>query len=110
METSAVRAGRLLQRLFAGLPQPIAFRLWDGSLVAAGTPGDAGFAVVIPQRATLRRLLRSPSALAFGEAYVEGAIDVEGDFFRAMEVAQHVDVLRPSLGVRAAAAWEALRP
>jgi hypothetical protein len=110
METSAGRAGRLLQRLFANLPQPIAFRLWDGSLIAAGAPGDAGFAVVIPHRATMRRLLRRPSALGFGEAYVDGAIDLEGDFFRAMSVAQYVDLLRPSLGARAAALWEAVRP
>lgn len=43
------------------------------------------------------RLIRDPTPRNFAEAYVEGAIDLEGDLFRAMNVADAMDEIRLSV-------------
>lgn len=110
MPTSAARAGALLQRLFAPLPTPIGFRLWDGTTVTAGGAGPSAFTVVLPRRRVLRRLLLRPTPLAFGSAWIDGALDVEGDVFAAMTAGQHLEDLRAPVGLRLAAFFEAVRP
>lgn len=110
METSARRAARLLERLFAPLPHPVGFRLWDGSVVRAGPPGEPGFAIVLPTRRIFRRLLARPTPYRFGEAYVEGGLDIEGDVLAAMRAGQHLEDLRRPLTVRLAALAEVVRP
>ena len=42
------------------------------------------------------RLIRDPSTLNFAEAYVEGAIDLEGDLFAAMRIADSIEKIRLS--------------
>lgn len=110
MPTSAARAGSLLRRLFAPLRTPIAFRLWDGSTITAGGDGAPAFTVVLPRRRVLRRLLLRPTPLAFGTAWIDGALDLEGDVFAAMAAGQELEGLGAPLGLRAAALLEALRP
>ncbi|MCW5893710.1 MAG: hypothetical protein KIT14_24615 [bacterium] len=110
MATSAVRAGSLLRRVFAPLRVPVAFRLWDGSTVTAGAAGVPAFTVVLPRRRVLRRLLLRPTPLAFGTAWIDGGLDLEGDLFAAMTAGQDLEGLRPSLVLRAAALLEAVRP
>jgi hypothetical protein len=44
--------------------------------------------------------MRDPSPLNFAEAYVEGALDLEGDLFATMKVADAMEDLRLSLGDR----------
>jgi hypothetical protein len=44
--------------------------------------------------------MRDPSPLNFAEAYVEGALDLEGDLFAAMEVANAMEELRLPLRER----------
>lgn len=110
MDRSVRRAARLLERLFAPVPHAVAFRLWDGSVVRAGAPGEPAFAIVFPTRDVLRRLLRRPTPHAFGEAFIDGVMDIEGDLFAAMRVGQHLEGLRPSLALRLTALAEAVRP
>lgn len=107
---SARRAGRLLHRLFAPLDLPIAFRFWDGSAIQVGDARRGGCAVVFSTRREFRRLLLRPTPMRFGEAYIDGALDIEGDIFAAMAVAHRLESIRPSLGLRLAALLEALRP
>ena len=45
---------------------------------------------------TFLRLVRDPSPLNFAEAYVESAIDIEGDLFAAMRIANAVEDIRVS--------------
>jgi cyclopropane-fatty-acyl-phospholipid synthase len=40
--------------------------------------------------------MRDPSPLNFAEAYVEGALDIEGDLFAAMDVANAIEDIRIS--------------
>ena len=90
----------LLRRVFAPLPVPLAFRLWDGTETRVGATGESGFAVVFRSRPAFRRILRRPTPLSFGEAYIAGEIDIEGDVFAAMRTANDIEQLRVSLGTR----------
>jgi len=92
----------LLEQAFAGVDTPLAFRLWDGTSTRVGAPGDGGFAVVFRSRPVFRRLLRRPSPLRFGEAFIAGDIDIEGDIFAAMEAANAIERMRVPLRTRLA--------
>ncbi len=92
---SAQRAVPLLRRLFGHLPSGVAFRLWDGAPVTLGA-GAPACTVVLHRPETFSRLVRDPSPLNFAEAYVEGDIDIEGDLFAAMRLANSIEDLRVS--------------
>jgi hypothetical protein len=92
-------AARILRQVFGRLEHGFAFRLWEGTVVALGAEPPA-FTVVVHSPATFTRLLRDPSPLNFAEAYVESAIDIDGDLFAAMTVANEVEELRLPLAQR----------
>ena len=58
----------------SGVALPL--RLWDGAQL--GDAG-AGFRIVLLHPWSLRRMLSPPADLSAGEAYVDGAVDFEGD-------------------------------
>jgi cyclopropane-fatty-acyl-phospholipid synthase len=95
----SARAGDVLRQVFATVQADFAFRLWDGAVVAFGARLPA-FTVVVHAPETFLKLIRDPTPLAFGEAYVEGAIDLEGDLFSAMHVANALEDLRLPLAQR----------
>jgi cyclopropane-fatty-acyl-phospholipid synthase len=98
----AATAVRLLERVFAPVPTPLVFRLWDGTTARVGARGECGFEVVFRSRPIFRRILRRPTALSFGEAFIDGEIDIEGDMFAAMRAATDVDAMQVGLGMRLA--------
>ena len=102
-------AARLLERVFAPVEVPLSFRLWTGVTVPAGAPGPARFTVVFHSPRAFRRCLRHPDTLTFGEAFIDGDIDIEGDIFAAMEAATPVERLRLPVGTRLAALATLLR-
>jgi cyclopropane-fatty-acyl-phospholipid synthase len=74
----------LLQQIFKAIgPAPLRLAFKDGEEVSP--PGVSPVAtVVISDRRTLARLVVDPE-IAFGEAYAEGRIDVQGDLAGALE-------------------------
>ena len=52
---------------------------------------------IIHRQETFIRLVRNPSPLTFAEAYVDGAIDLEGDLFAAMSIANAIEGIRVPL-------------
>jgi cyclopropane-fatty-acyl-phospholipid synthase len=90
------RAAQVLQRVFGHIPTGFAFRLWDGTLVSLGQ-GAPVVTILVRTPETFIRLMRDPSPLNFAEAYVENAIDIEGDLFKAMSVANAVEEIRLSV-------------
>jgi len=92
---SAPRAVTILRRLFGQIEDDVAFRLWDGTPVSLGG-GAPVCTVVLHRPETFVRLVRDPSPLNFAEAYVEGAIDIEGDLFAAMRIANSLEDMRVS--------------
>jgi cyclopropane-fatty-acyl-phospholipid synthase len=69
-----------LVRWRLGSELPVRLRVYDGSEV--GPPGTP--AIVLRSPMALRRLLWSPNELGLADAYVTGAIDLEGDLTRAL--------------------------
>ena len=90
-------AAELLRYVFATLDVPLACRLWDGTEVHVGAAGESPCAVVFRSPAVVRRLLLTPSMLRFGEAFIDGEIDIEGDMFAAMDVGGHIECMHVPL-------------
>jgi cyclopropane-fatty-acyl-phospholipid synthase len=76
---------RLLDRVAAGRGD-LAFtvELWDGTRRAYGDRPE-GLVIRLRDRATCLRLLADPT-VRFGDAYADGAIEVEGDLGKLMEM------------------------
>jgi hypothetical protein len=99
-QPSAARAAGILREVFGSIRAPFAFRLWDGQEVRLGG-GEPVCTAVIKTPETFLRLIRDPTPYNFAEAYVESAIDLEGDLVAAMSVANVVEELRVPLLERA---------
>ena len=108
-DRSVVAALGLLRQVFASVRTPLAFRLWDGSAARVGGPGENRFTIVFRSRPVFRRLLHRPTPLRFGEAFIGGDIDIEGDLFAAMRAANAIEELRLPLGTRLAVLASLLR-
>ncbi len=78
---------------------PVAFRAYDGSSFG---PPDARTTIVVRSPDALRRIVTAPDELGFGRAYVAGELEVDGDIFDVMAVAEYIEELR--LGPRQIAA------
>jgi hypothetical protein len=89
------RAARILKEAFGELDGRFAFRLWDGTEVTFGAPPPLATAVIKSPEVFVR-LMRNPTPYRFAEAYVESAIDLEGDLFATMAVANAVEEIRLS--------------
>jgi len=101
---SPKRAAEILHRVFGRIPPGLAFRLWDGTLVALGG-GAPVCTAVVHQPQTFIRLIRDPSPLNFAEAYVDGSIDIEGDLFEAMTVANSIEEIKVPFMDRMRVLW-----
>jgi len=94
-----------------GQDVPVAFRAYDGSSFG---PADARTTIVVRSPDALRRIVTAPDELGFGRAYVAGELEVDGDIFDVMAVANYIEELR--LGPRQIAAaaklvgWKGLKP
>jgi hypothetical protein len=90
---TASRAAAILREIFGDLPASFAFRLWDGQEVRFGAEAPVCTAV-IKSPETFLSLIRDPSPYNFAEAYVQSRVDLEGDLFATMEVANVVENLK----------------
>ena len=89
------RAASILREVFGRIEAPFAFRLWDGTEVRFG-PGGPVATAVIKRPETFVRLMRDPSSYNFARAYVESEVDLEGDLFATMSVANAVEEIKLS--------------
>ena len=92
---SPARAAAILREVFARVSGPFAFRLWDGTEVNLGSDAPVATAV-IKTPATFVSLMRDPSPGHFAEAYVASDIDLEGDLFATMDIANAIEGMRLS--------------
>jgi cyclopropane-fatty-acyl-phospholipid synthase len=106
-------ASDLLTRLFRRLPMSLTLRLWNGAAVQVGT-AEAGakespFSLVFrsPELVCSAVLGRDP--LRFADGYFRGELDIEGDFFAALGLKDHLEALQMPVGEQIAAAAIALR-
>lgn len=83
---SSVHAGMpsrwLARKLYEAAGEPaVRIRLWDGTDIGAQSPLAT---LIIHDRATLMRILVHPD-LYFGEAYMQGSVEVEGELVSFLE-------------------------
>jgi cyclopropane-fatty-acyl-phospholipid synthase len=106
-------ASDLLTRLFQRLPLRLTLRLWNDATVQVGAVDskapESPFTLVFrsPEVVCSTVLGRDPLRLA--EAYFRGDLDIEGDFFAALELKDHLQALQMSVGEQIGAAATALR-
>jgi cyclopropane-fatty-acyl-phospholipid synthase len=113
-----------LERLFQAFDGRLAVRLWDGRTLVLGrgppTAAPARFTLVCHTPNVIRSLLGGGDPLRLADAYFRGDLDIEGDFFAALALKDHVKVLRlpwrdrwrvllTTLRVRSAAAFDEAR-
>jgi cyclopropane-fatty-acyl-phospholipid synthase len=96
---SSRRAAGILRRVFDRVETGCALRLWDGTLVELGH-GSPVCTAVVHRPETFVRLIGDPTPLNFAEAYVEGALDIEGDLFAGMKVADAMEEIQLPLRER----------
>ena len=101
-------AADILRRVFGSVPASFAFRLWDGGEVRFG-PDRPVCTVVLKSPEVFVALMRDPSPGHFAEAYVSGEIDLEGDLYKTMQVANAIEGLELSAGQRVRIAAAMLR-
>jgi cyclopropane-fatty-acyl-phospholipid synthase len=106
-------ASDLLTRLFRRLPLSFTMRLWDDTSWQVGAINsgaqESPFSLVFrsPEAVCSAVLGRDPLRLA--EAYFRGDLDIEGDFFSALALKEHLEALQMSVGEQIGAVATALR-
>jgi cyclopropane-fatty-acyl-phospholipid synthase len=106
-------AADLLRRLFRRFPGSVTLRLWSGPAFRVGAEAAAGqessFTLVFRNPHTVAAAVLGRDPLALAEAYFRGDLDIEGDFFAALSLKDHLQVLQMPLGEKLRAALTALR-
>ena len=98
---------RIVRTVLGSYAGPVAIRLWDGRF-ASGT-ADAPCQLVFRQPGALRELVLSGGdLLRLGEAYLAGAIDVEGDMEQVFSLADHLQAHEPDLRQKLSLMYQAL--
>ncbi|MEO7209206.1 MAG: cyclopropane-fatty-acyl-phospholipid synthase family protein [Steroidobacteraceae bacterium] len=107
------QAALLLQRLFRRYPGVITVRLWDGTSIRAGTGAgsapDSPFTLVFRAPDAVWSAVLGSDPLALADAYFRGELDIEGDFFAALSIKDHLDAMQMPRGEKLLAALTALR-
>ncbi len=90
--TARQPAIRIFERLMRGYDGLAALRLWNGTLYVLGDEAPV-FTLVVRDPALLRRLVFERDPLLLADAYFRGALDVEGDLYRALSLKTHFERL-----------------
>lgn len=85
-------AERLLEKIFYGYPKDFNIGLWDGSLIKWSD--SPKFTLIFKDKSTFKRVLISSDAYKAGKAFVDGNLDINGDLFEAIKLADYLSQLR----------------
>ncbi len=107
----AKQASELLERLFSSVDGSIRLRLWNGATFKLGnaTGTDPSFTLVCRSSNVVRTLVLGRDPLRFADAYFRNEIDIEGDFFAALQLKDHLHSIRMSMLDRFGTAVTAFR-
>jgi len=107
------QAAELLLRLFRRYPGVLTLRLWDGTTIRAGSSAASGadspFTLVFRTPEAVWSAVLGNDPLALADAYFRGELDIEGDFFAALSIKDHLDALQMPRAEKLLAAFTALR-
>jgi cyclopropane-fatty-acyl-phospholipid synthase len=105
----------LLTRVFAYFPGTIWLRIWAGAAFRAGTPsvpaaeGEPRFVLVFQNPRAVYATVLGRDPLRLAEFYFRSDLNIEGDFFAALGIKDHLAAVRMPAGSRLAAVFSALR-
>jgi cyclopropane-fatty-acyl-phospholipid synthase len=106
-------AATLLERLFKTFEGHLTMQLWNGELLRLGRVAHSNrstpFTLVIRNPGAISAMVLGFDRLRFAEAYFRGDVDIEGDFFAALGLKDHLDSIRLSWRDRLAVLLPALR-
>ena len=106
-------ASDLLTRLFRSFDGCLALRLWNGTTLRLGNARHDNprppFTLVCRHPSVVRSMVLGRDPLRLAEAYFRGEIDIEGDFFAALCLKDHLHSIRLSTLDRVGAVFSALR-
>ncbi|NSL55068.1 SAM-dependent methyltransferase [Uliginosibacterium aquaticum] len=113
LQRGSLEATHLLKHLFRSFDGHLALRLWNGKILSLGqgAPVDAAHAFMLichtPQ--IVRAIVLGRDRLRLAEAYFRGDIDIEGSFFAALRLKDHLNSICLSSLDRLRAVFKALR-
>jgi cyclopropane-fatty-acyl-phospholipid synthase len=103
----------LLGRLFRSFDGRLTVRLWNGAMLQLGGDADGRadprFTLVCRNPAGICSIVMGRDRLRMAEAFFRGDVDIEGDFFAALGLKDHLDAIRVSWPDRLGALLPALR-
>jgi cyclopropane-fatty-acyl-phospholipid synthase len=106
-------AADLLTQLFRRFPGCLTLRLWNGATLRVGANAalgpDSSFTLVFHHPAVVCAAVLGRDPLVLAEAYFRGDLDIEGDFFAALGLKDHLQALRLSPAAQLRVAVAALR-
>jgi cyclopropane-fatty-acyl-phospholipid synthase len=88
---------RVIDEIFSQFNGPkFKVKLWDGQEFCYGSGADTTFTLIIKNPLTVKRLL-SEGSLGFGESYMEGNLQIEGDIEAYLRLRHQFKSVRRSL-------------
>tara|TARA_R110000851_G_scaffold333544_1_gene515662 strand:- start:3683 stop:5005 length:1323 start_codon:yes stop_codon:yes gene_type:complete len=107
------QASGMLKHLFQGFNGSVWMRLWNGTSLKLGNAehddSRPQFTLVCRSPGVVRSMVLGRDPLRLAEAYFRGDIDVEGDFFAALSLKDHLRSIRMSSRDRLSTLLAALR-
>jgi cyclopropane-fatty-acyl-phospholipid synthase len=90
----------LLTRLFRNFPGSLSLRLWNGAGFLVGQERarqeEPAFTLVFRNPGVVAAMVLGRDPLRIAEAFFRGDIDIEGNFFAAMSLKDHLQAIRMS--------------
>ena len=109
----ADQVSELLKRLFRGFNGHLALRMGNGTTLRLGKActdqSDPPFTLVCRNPSVVRSMILGRDPLRLAEAFFRGDIDVEGDFYAALGLKDHLRAIRLTFRDRVGALLTALR-
>jgi cyclopropane-fatty-acyl-phospholipid synthase len=108
----SAQASDLLTRLFHRYPGNLNLRLWNGTALRVGANAaggaDSPFTLVFKSPEVVWSAVLGRDPLALADAYFRGELDIEGDFFAALSLKDHLEELQLPAAEKLRAAFTAL--
>lgn len=106
-------AVKLLRRLFSNFDGSLTMRLWNGINLKLGKASaedyNPSFILICRNPNIVRSMVLGRNPLRLADAYLHGDIDIEGDFFAAVQLKDNLHIIKLSLWEKFAAIISALR-
>jgi cyclopropane-fatty-acyl-phospholipid synthase len=106
-------AVKLLKRLFSNFEGSLTMRLWNGANLKLGKAiaedYSSSFILICRNPNIVRSIVLGRDPLRLADAYFHGDIDIEGDFFAAVQLKDNLHIIKLSLWEKFAAIISALR-